>query len=87
MIAVNYTQFRNEMKTNLDLVTDDYETVVVTRKENKNVVLLSEEVYNNMLENMHLLGNKENYDWLMESKAQLAAGKASAHELSEVGDE
>ena len=84
MLAVNYTQFRNEMKTHMDYVSDDFEVVTVTRKENKNVVMVSEAMYNNMLENMHLLGNKANYDWLMESKAQLESGKSSVHELSEV---
>ena len=87
MIALNYTQFRENMKTNLDVVTDDYETVVVTRKENKNVVILSEETYNNLLENIHVTGTKANYDWLMESKAQLEHGKVKRHELIEVDDE
>ena len=27
--------------------------------------------YNNFLENLYIMGNKANYDWLMESKAQL----------------
>ena len=87
MIAVNYTQFRNEMKSHLDLVTEDYETVVVTRKENSNVVIISEESYNNLLENIHVMGNKENYDWLMQSKKQLEKGKAKRRELIEVTDE
>lgn len=87
MIAVNYTQFRNEMKRHMDLVTEDYETIVVTRKENKNVVILSEETYNNLLENMHVMGNKSNYDWLMESKKQLDSGKSMRRELIEVTDE
>ena len=87
MIAVNYTQFRNEMKRHMDLVTEDYETMVVTRKENKNVVILSEETYNNLLENMHVMGNKSNYDWLMESKKQLDSGKSMQRELIEVTDE
>jgi len=87
MIAVNYTQFRNEMKTHLDLVTDDYEAVVVTRKENKNVVIISEETYNNLLENFHVLSSKSNLDWLMESKKQLEEGRAKRHELKEACDE
>ena len=87
MIAVNYTQFRNEMKRHMDIVTEDYETMVVTRKENKNVVILSEETYNNLLENMHVMGNKSNYDWLMESKKQLDSGKSMRRELIEVTDE
>ena len=87
MIAVNYSQFREKMKSHLDKVTDDYETVVITRKENKNVVILSEETYNNLIENIHVMGSKSNYDWLMESKAQLEKGRVSAHKLIEVADE
>ena len=33
-------------------------------RDNKNVVMISEEAYHNMLENMHLMGNKANYAWL-----------------------
>lgn len=84
MLAVNYTTLRENMKTYMDKITDDYETMIVTRKDNKNVVMLSEESYNNMMENIHVLGNKCNYDWLMESKAQLETGVVSLHELSEV---
>lgn len=46
--------------------------------------MLSEESYNNLMENIYVMGNKSNYDWLMESKTQLENGKVSAHELSEV---
>ena len=84
MLAVNYTNLRDNMKTYMDKVTDDYETMIVTRKDNKNVVVLSEESYNNLMENIHVMGNKANYDWLMESKAQLEAGKISTHTLIEV---
>lgn len=84
MLAVNYTNLRDNMKTYMDKVTDDYETMIVTRKNNKNVVMLSEESYNNLMENIHVMGNKANYDWLMESKAQLESGKFTTHNLEEV---
>lgn len=84
MLAVNYTNLRDNMRSYMDKVTDDYETVIVTRKDNKNVVMLSEESYNNLMENIHVMGNKSNYDWLMESKAQLEKGNISTHELVEV---
>ena len=87
MIAVNYTQFRNKMKSHMDLVTEDYEAMVVTRKGNKNVVIISEETYNNLLENIYVMGNKANYDWLMESKKQLEEGKARKRNLREADDE
>lgn len=84
MLAVNYTTLRENMKSYMDKVTDDYETMIVTRKDNKNVVMLSEESYNNLMENLHVMGNQSNYDWLMESKEQLEKGNVSTHDLIEV---
>lgn len=85
MLAVNYTNLRDNMKSYMDRVTEDYETMIVTRKDNRNVVMLSEESYNNLMENVYVMGNKANYDWLMESKTQLEKGNISAHNLIEVG--
>lgn len=87
MLAVNYTNLRDNMKAYMDKVTDDYETMIVTRKDNKNVVMLSEEAYNNLLENSYILSQKANIDWLMESKDQLENGNMKTHELAEVKDE
>ena len=87
MLAVNYTNLRDNMKHYMDQVTDDYETMIVTRKNNKNVVIRTEETYHNLRENVYVMGNKANYDWLMESKAQLENGHCATHELIEVDDE
>lgn len=46
--------------------------------------MLSEETYNNLMENVYVMGNKANYDWLMESKAQLENGNFSVKKLAEV---
>lgn len=83
MLAVNYTTLRDNMKMYMDKVTDDYETMIVTRKGNKNVVMISEEAYNNLMENIYVMGNKANYDWLMKGKAQLEKGQFSMRELFE----
>ena len=80
MIAVNYSQVRENLKTYMDKATNDFETIIVTRKD-KNVVIISEEAYNNLLENAYLLKDEANYDWLMESKKQLESGKATVHQL------
>ena len=81
MLVVNYTNLRDNMKAYMDKVTDDYETMIVTRKNNKNIVMLSEETYNNLIENAYIMGNKANYDWLMESKKQLERGKVSVNSI------
>ncbi len=87
MLAVNYTNLRENMKSYMDKVTDDYETLIVTRKNDKNVVMISEEAYNNLLENAYITSSKANFDWLMESKKQLEEGKLVKKELIEVFDE
>lgn len=71
MLATNSTNLRENMKHYLDKVIDDCDMLVVTRKDDRNVVVMSEERYNNIIENMHVLGNRENYEWLVESKRQL----------------
>ena len=76
MIAVNYTHLRENMKSYMDDVTDNYETVIVTRKD-----------YNNLMENLHIMEDKANYDWLMESKKQLEEGLAKSHPLIQVEDD
>ena len=87
MLAVNYTNLRENMKSYMDKVTDDYETMIVTRKNDKNVVMISEEAYNKLLENAYITSSKANFDWLMESKKQLEEGKLVKKELIEVFDE
>lgn len=83
MIAVNYSSLRSDMKTYMDKVSDDYETLVVTRKgSGRNVIMISEESFNNMLENLHLRSDSANYEWLLESKQQLIEGKLVITEVN-----
>ena len=58
MLAVNYTELKRNMKEYMDKVSDDFEPLIVTYKKNKNIVMISEETYNNMIENMYLMGNQ-----------------------------
>ena len=46
VLAVNYSTIRKELKAFCDKVTDDNETVVITRKDEKNLVLISLEEWN-----------------------------------------
>lgn len=49
MLAVNYSTIRNNFKTYCDEATDNNETVIVTRKNEKNVVIISLEQYNQIM--------------------------------------
>ena len=68
MIATNYSNVRNNLKKYCDKATDDYETVIITRKIDKNVVLMSEEEYNNLMENLYIMSNKKYYNELLKRK-------------------
>ncbi len=46
MLAVNYSTIRENLKTYCDRVTDNNETVIVTRKGEKNVVIISLDEWN-----------------------------------------
>ena len=83
MIAANYSQVRRNLKSYFDKTTDDFETIIVTRKEGKNVVIISEESYNNLLENAYLTASKANYDWLLESKKQYEEARIEPKALIE----
>ena len=48
MLAVNYSTIRNNLKDYCDKATDNQETVIVTRKNEKNVVLMSLDKYNQL---------------------------------------
>ncbi len=75
MKAVNYSTVRNHLKEYMDRVADDYETYMITRKNEKNVVMMSAEEYDNLMENFHLLGHEASRFALAESKRQLEEGQ------------
>lgn len=79
-----YSTIRNNLKTYCDEATDNNETVIVTRKDEKNVVILSLEKYNQM---MKAARNAEYLAMLDRGIAQLSAGKGQQHELIEVDED
>ncbi len=84
MLAVNYSTIRNNLKTYCDEATDNNETVIVTRKDEKNVVILSLEKYNQI---MKAAQNAEYLAMIDRGIAQLSSGRGQKHELIEVEDD
>ena len=84
MIATNYSEVRNNLKTYCDKATKDYETIIITRKNNENVVLMSEEEYNNLMENLYIRLNLKYYQKLVESIKEVEKGNVKEHDLVEV---
>ena len=84
MIATNYSEVRNNLKAYCDKATKDYETIIITRKNNENVVLMSEEEYNNLMKNLYIRSNLKYYQKLVESIKEVEKGNVKEHDLIEV---
>lgn len=82
MIAVNFTEFRTDLKKFLDEVEDNNETLIIKRKSGKGTVLLSIEEYNSLLETVHLMKSKANADRLFESIKQMDDGDKFSQNLN-----
>ncbi len=80
MLAVNYTTIRNKLKDYCDLAADKGETIIVTRKSERNVVVMSLERYNAMEK---AIRNAQYIEKIDRSFDQLYAGKGKSHELIE----
>ncbi|MDR1796588.1 MAG: type II toxin-antitoxin system prevent-host-death family antitoxin [Clostridiales Family XIII bacterium] len=76
MIATNYSNVRNNLAHYCNKAVQDFETVVITRKNDENVVLMSEAEYNNLMENLFVRRNPDEYKALVETIRKYEAGKA-----------
>ncbi len=83
MLAVNYSTIRSKLKEYCDQATDRHETVIVTRKNEKNVVLLSLEKYNELVRASH---NAEYLDRIDKSLEQIQQGKIVVKTMEELED-
>lgn len=84
MLAVNYSTYRNNLKEYCDRATDDSETIIVTRKGEKNIVVMSLNEYNNIMENLKVLKNPNYFVELFRSLQQLNQGKVVIKTIEEL---
>jgi len=58
--TVNYSELRQNLKANLDTVTDHSELLIVHRSKGKSIVMMSLAEYNALQETLHLIRSKVN---------------------------
>jgi antitoxin YefM len=81
MRVVNYTEFRNNLAENLNVVNDDGDVVIVSRSQGKNVVVMSLDEYNSIQETIYLSSTKANRKRLEEAVTEMNEGKFTKHKL------
>lgn len=83
MEVLNYTEFRKDLKLSLDKVSKDEDVIIVSRGNNKNVVVISLKEYNSLKETLYLLSSEKNRKRLQVSIDEMKKGKFSSHSLIE----
>jgi len=81
MIAVNFSEFRNNLKKYLDAVEEDEDTLIVTRSKGRGAVVISLSEYNSWKETEYLLSSKANAEHLRRSMQEIEDGKFVEFEL------
>ena len=81
MLAANYSTVRSNLKDYCDKATDNYETVIVTRKGEKNIVIISLDKYNDLLK---AIRNSEYLEKIDKSIEQIEQGKTITKSIKEL---
>jgi len=83
MEAVAYSTARANLAKTMEQVCDDHAPVIITRKNNKSVVLMSLEDYQSLEETAYLLRSPRNAKRLMDAIAELENGDGVEQTLLE----
>lgn len=83
MKTVNYSELRNKLKSNLDMVCEDHETLIVHRTGGKSVVMMSLEEYNAFQETEYLLSSEKNKNRLLKAIDNIEKGNLKEKDLIE----
>lgn len=83
MRALTYSTVRQNLAKTIDRVIDDHEPIIVTKKNDRAVVMIALEDYEAMEETAYLLRSPGNADRLLRSISQLEGGKGIEQKLVE----
>lgn len=85
MRSLTFSEARGNLKRVLDEVVEDHVATIIKRRDAEDAVVMSLSDYNALQETMYLLSTPANARHLMESIAQLRAGKTKARKLQDPG--
>ena len=83
MDAITYTKARANLAQTINSVCENHEPVIITKKNDHSVVMLSLEDYQALEETSYLLRNPKNARRLLDSVNELDAGGGTERTLNE----
>ncbi|MDP1724503.1 MAG: type II toxin-antitoxin system prevent-host-death family antitoxin [Alphaproteobacteria bacterium] len=84
MDATTYTQARKNFAAVMDRVCDDHAPIIITRQNERPVVMISLEDYNAIEETLYLIRSPKNASRLAKALQELEANKLKKHDLIEI---
>jgi len=75
MRTANYTDLRNNLKSYIDSVIDDTDTIIINRNGGKGVVLMSLDEYNSLRETEYIMSSPAMMKRLRQTEKDIAEGK------------
>jgi antitoxin YefM len=81
MLTTTLSEFRKDMKSYLDNVTQNFETLIINRGKDTGVVIISLEEYNSLITTQHELSSRINQQRLDESIEALRSDKKMVKKL------
>jgi len=82
MKAMTYTEAREKLADTIRRVCEDHAPVIVTKRRDAAVVMMSLEDYESLVATSHLLRSPRNAQRLLESIQQLGEGKGTKRRLA-----
>ncbi|MDD4968601.1 MAG: type II toxin-antitoxin system prevent-host-death family antitoxin [Paludibacter sp.] len=83
MLTTSISDFRKDIKSYLDKVTENFETLIINRGKDSGVVIMSLDEYNSLNETQYELSSKSNEKRLDAAIENLKTGNSFSKELIE----
>ena len=83
MLTTTISDFRKDIKSYLDKVTESFETLIINRGKDNGVVIISLDEYNSLHATQHELSSKINESRLDSAIDKLSKGSSFQKELIE----
>lgn len=83
MLVTTISDFRKDIKSYLDKVVMGFETLIINRGKNENIVIISLDEYNSLLATNHELASRKNEMRLDSAIEKLKKGESFTRELIE----
>jgi antitoxin YefM len=84
MLTTTISDFRKDIKKYINIVSEDFETLIINRGKDQGVVIISLDEYNSMLATSHELSSKKNQKRLDSAIDKLKKGKGFQKKIMEL---